>query len=88
MNGAKISRRTTYENEQTFSDSGISQHLGVTADEVGKIKTEKPLRNYTVDMIASPIEEPGHDIKKKLHILVGDRETAHNDEDLAYSPSR
>lgn len=87
MNGAKISRRTTYENEQTFSDSGISQHLGVTADEVGKIKTEKPLRNYTVDMIASPIEEPGHDIKKKLHILVGDRETAHNDEDLAYSPN-
>ncbi|RKF65277.1 Tyrosine-protein phosphatase DSP1 [Erysiphe neolycopersici] len=87
MNGAKISRRTAYENEQTFSDSGISQHLGVTADEVEKIKSEKLLRNYPVDMIASPTGDPGHDPKKRLHILVEDRQTIHNDEDLTYSPN-
>ncbi|POS84482.1 hypothetical protein EPUL_004268 [Erysiphe pulchra] len=87
MNGAKISRRTAYENEQTVSDSGNSQHLGVTVDELGKIKTEKNLKNYPIDMIALPSGDPSHDLKKKLHIMVEDRQTTQTDEDLAYSPS-
>ncbi|KAI6248009.1 putative tyrosine-protein phosphatase DSP2 [Erysiphe necator] len=87
MNAAKISRRTVYENVQALSDSGITQNLGVLVDEEGKNKTEKPPRNNPTDIIASPTSETVHDLNKKLHILVEDRKSMHNDEDLAFSPN-
>ncbi|RKF66873.1 putative tyrosine-protein phosphatase C17A3.03c [Golovinomyces cichoracearum] len=61
MNGAKVSRRTVYENEPKVSEFQSS----IVVNETGKIKTEKPSIFYAVDAKVFLAAEPCRDVNKK-----------------------
>ncbi|TQS33912.1 hypothetical protein Golomagni_05728 [Golovinomyces magnicellulatus] len=69
MNGAKVSRRTVYENEPKVSEF----QSGTAVNEMGKIKTEKSSIFYEIDAKAFLAAEPCRDVKKKTSNSKEDR---------------
>lgn len=85
MIGTRVSRRSVYENEQKFHDSGAIPPLTNSGDESGIFKLVKVSRSSSADMLALPAIEPSRDADKKHSNSMEERAKQANFQPILYS---